>query len=36
MGNVTVFMDFERVEEDHEPVKQRVKNFREFVHTLDE
>src|SRR6187200_749253 len=29
-------MNFERVEEDHEPVKQRVKNFREFVHVLDE
>ncbi len=36
MGNVTGFMDFERVEEDHEPVKTRVKNFREFVHTLKE
>ena len=32
MGNVTGFMDFERVEEGHEPVKKRVKNFREFVH----
>src|SRR6187431_3826021 len=29
-------MNYERVEEDHEPVKQRVKNFREFVHVLDE
>jgi glutamate synthase (NADPH/NADH) small chain len=36
MGNVTGFMNFERVEEDHEPVKKRVKNFREFVHTLKE
>jgi glutamate synthase (NADPH/NADH) small chain len=36
MGNVTGFMDFERVEEDHEPVKKRVKNFREFVHALGE
>ncbi|MEO5883824.1 MAG: glutamate synthase subunit beta [Caldimonas sp.] len=36
MGNVTGFMNFERVEEDHEPVKKRVKNFREFVHTLNE
>jgi glutamate synthase (NADPH/NADH) small chain len=36
MGNVTGFMTFERVEEDHEPVKKRVKNFREFVHTLKE
>ncbi|MGZ5275349.1 MAG: glutamate synthase subunit beta [Caldimonas sp.] len=36
MGNVTGFMNFERVEEDHEPVKKRVKNFREFVHALNE
>ena len=36
MGNVTGFMNFERVEEGHEPVKKRVKNFREFVHTLNE
>src|SRR4030095_2563441 len=28
--------NFERVEEDLEPVKKRVKNFREFVHTLNE
>ena len=36
MGNVTGFMDFERVEEDHEPVPKRVKNYREFVFTLKE
>jgi glutamate synthase (NADPH/NADH) small chain len=36
MGNVTGFMDFERVEEDHEPVPERVKNYREFVFTLKE
>ena len=36
MGNVTGFMNYERVEEGHEPVKKRVKNFREFVHTLKE
>ena len=36
MCNVTGFMNYERVEEDHEPVKKRVKNFREFVHTLKE
>jgi glutamate synthase (NADPH/NADH) small chain len=36
MGNVTGFMNFERVEEGYEPVKKRVKNFREFVHTLNE
>ena len=36
MGNVTGFMDFERVEEGYDPVPRRVKNFREFVHTLKE
>jgi glutamate synthase (NADPH/NADH) small chain len=36
MGNVTGFMDFERVEEDHEPVPERVKNYREFVFALKE
>ena len=36
MGNVTGFMNFERVEEGHEPVTKRVKNYREFVHTLKE
>src|SRR5436190_3772076 len=36
MGNVTGFLDFGRVEEDHEPVPQRVKNYREFVFTLKE
>ena len=36
MGNVTGFMDFERVEEDHESVPERVKNYREFVFTLKE
>ena len=36
MGNVTGFMNFERVEEGHEPVKKRVKNYREFVHALEE
>jgi glutamate synthase (NADPH) small chain len=36
MGNVTGFMDFDRVEEDHEPVPERVKNYREFVFTLKE
>ncbi len=36
MGNVTGFMDFARVEEDHEPVPERVKNYREFVFTLNE
>ena len=36
MGNVTGFMDFDRVEEDHEAVPERVKNYREFVFTLKE
>jgi len=36
MGNVTGFLDFDRVEEDHEPVPSRVKNYREFVFTLKE
>jgi len=36
MGNVTGFMDFARVEEDHEPVPERVKNHREFILTLSE
>ena len=36
MGNVTGFLDFGRVEEDHEPVPQRVKNYREFVFALKE
>ncbi|HEY2559697.1 MAG TPA: glutamate synthase subunit beta [Caldimonas sp.] len=36
MGNVTGFMDFARVEEDHEPVPERVKNHREFILTLTE
>ena len=36
MGNVTGFMDYPRVNEDREPVKQRVKNYREFVHALED
>ncbi len=36
MGNVTGFMDYARVEEDHEPVPERVKNYREFIFTLTE
>jgi glutamate synthase (NADPH/NADH) small chain len=36
MGNVTGFMDFARVEEDHEPVPERVKNHREFIFALNE
>jgi glutamate synthase (NADPH/NADH) small chain len=36
MGNVTGFMDYGRVEEDYEPVPERVKNYREFVFALKE
>jgi glutamate synthase (NADPH/NADH) small chain len=36
MGNVTGFMEFARVEEDHEPVPERVKNHREFIFALTE
>jgi glutamate synthase (NADPH/NADH) small chain len=36
MGNVTGFMDYARVEEDHQPVPERVKNHREFIFTLTE
>ena len=36
MGNVTGFMDFDRVEEDHAPAPVRVKNYREFVFALKE
>ena len=35
MGKVTGFMEFERVEEEYLPVAQRVKNYKEFVLTLD-
>ena len=36
MGSVTGFLEFERVEEGYDPVKQRLKNWREFVHPLRE
>ena len=36
MGKITGFMEFERVEEGHEPVPKRVKNYREFVFTLND
>ena len=35
MGKITGFMDFERVEEEYLPVAERVKNYKEFVITLD-
>jgi glutamate synthase (NADPH/NADH) small chain len=36
MGKVTGFMEYERLEEGYEPVPQRVKNWKEFVITLNE
>jgi len=35
MGKITGFMEFERVEEEYLPVAERVKNYKEFVITLD-
>ncbi len=31
MGKITGFMEYERVEEGYRPVRERVKNYREFV-----
>jgi glutamate synthase (NADPH) small chain len=36
MGKATGFMEFERIEEGYKPVPERVKNYKEFVITLDE
>ncbi|MGH8630404.1 MAG: glutamate synthase subunit beta, partial [Burkholderiales bacterium] len=37
MGNITGFMEFERVEEPHEAPEQRRRHFREFIaHVSDE
>jgi glutamate synthase (NADPH/NADH) small chain len=36
MGKVTGFMEFERVEEGYKPVKERLKNYKEFVVGLDD
>ena len=36
MGHVTGFLEYERLEEDHAPVEERLQNFREFVVTLDD
>ena len=36
MGKLTGFMEFERVEETYRPVAERLKNYREFVLTLDD
>jgi glutamate synthase (NADPH) small chain len=35
MGKVTGFLEYERLEEGYEPVPQRVKNWKEFVVTLN-
>ncbi|WP_353139803.1 glutamate synthase subunit beta [Limnohabitans sp.] len=36
MGKVTGFMEIERIEEGYKPVKERLKNYDEFVITLDD
>jgi glutamate synthase (NADPH/NADH) small chain len=36
MGKVTGFMEIERIEEGYKPVKERLKNYNEFVIGLDE
>jgi glutamate synthase (NADPH) small chain len=36
MGKVTGFMEFERIEEGYKPVKERLKNYKEFVIGLDD
>ncbi len=36
MGKVTGFMEFERLEEAYKPVNERLKDYKEFVVTLDD
>jgi glutamate synthase (NADPH) small chain len=36
MGKVTGFMEIERIEEGYKPVKERLKNYDEFVIALDD
>ena len=36
MGKVTGFMELDRVERDYEPVKERIKHFKEFLIPLDQ
>ena len=36
MGKVTGFMEYERLEEGYRPVPERLKNYKEFVITLDD
>ncbi len=34
MGKITGFLEFERIEEDHDEVAQRLRHYKEFVHVL--
>ena len=36
MGKITGFMEFERIEEGYKPVTERLKNYKEFVISLDD
>jgi len=36
MGKPTGFMEFDRLSEAYEPVEQRLKHYKEFVHTLSD
>ena len=36
MGKPTGFMEFERLSEAYDPVEQRLKHYKEFVHTLSD
>ena len=36
MGNITGFMEYERIEEGYKPVSERLKNYKEIVIGLDE
>ncbi|TAM10665.1 MAG: glutamate synthase subunit beta [Nevskiaceae bacterium] len=36
MGKITGFMEYERTHEHYAPVSERLKNFREFIDTLDD
>jgi hypothetical protein len=36
MGKPTGFMEFERLDEAYDPVEQRLKHYKEFVHALND
>jgi glutamate synthase (NADPH/NADH) small chain len=36
MGKITGFLEFERDDRDYEPVAERIRHYREFVHPLPE